>query len=219
MKIILVADIFGLTPALDDLRASLVNELDNVDKGGAVNIVDPYNGEFIPFKNENSAYRYFTEHVGLTAFSHLLQAHLTTQLEQLIHSETFVTKAPLVQLPKQQPSQILLIGFSIGASAIWHIADRFSDAKNQIIAIGYYGSQIRNKLNNTPNFPIHLIFPKQEPHFSVDQLMKKLSRIPRVRLTKVDYAHGFMNKLSSNYNQAGYLEQIKEIRREIFAVR
>jgi dienelactone hydrolase len=55
MSIIIVTDIFGVTPALITLS----------DKLNAKFIVDPYNGINMNFKNEFEAYSYFTEQVGL----------------------------------------------------------------------------------------------------------------------------------------------------------
>lgn len=58
MNIILVADVFGKTPALIQLSEEL-----NVRV-----IVDPYNGMNMSFKNEAEAYSYFMDHVGFEVY-------------------------------------------------------------------------------------------------------------------------------------------------------
>ena len=58
MNIILVADIFGKTPALIELSEDL----------NAKVIVDPYNGVDMGFKNESEAYSYFMKHVGFEEY-------------------------------------------------------------------------------------------------------------------------------------------------------
>ncbi|AGH81042.1 hypothetical protein PCNPT3_05500 [Psychromonas sp. CNPT3] len=58
MNIILVADIFGKTPALIALSDAL----------GASNILDPYAGVNMDFKSEAEAYSYFMAHVGLDVY-------------------------------------------------------------------------------------------------------------------------------------------------------
>ncbi|MFT6816142.1 MAG: dienelactone hydrolase [Sphingobacteriales bacterium] len=64
MNIILVADVFGKTPALIKLSEELQTEV----------IVDPYNGMNMGFKNEAEAYSYFMGNVGLEVyFSKLLK--------------------------------------------------------------------------------------------------------------------------------------------------
>jgi len=58
MPIILVADIFGKTPALIELSKAL----------NAAGIVDPYNGMEMGFTNEAAAYAYFVDNVGFSAY-------------------------------------------------------------------------------------------------------------------------------------------------------
>ena len=55
MRVMLVSDIFGITPAL--------TELANQFEGSS--IVDPYNGKTMDFENEAAAYSYFINTIGL----------------------------------------------------------------------------------------------------------------------------------------------------------
>jgi len=58
MRVILVSDIFGMTPALLNLK----------DKLGATTIIDPYEGECMDFTSEAEAYSYFMSNVGLDSY-------------------------------------------------------------------------------------------------------------------------------------------------------
>jgi len=65
MSIILVSDVFGVTPALLEIS----------EKFESCSIVDPYKGQFMGFKNEAEAYSYFVKEVGLDNYlSNLLEA-------------------------------------------------------------------------------------------------------------------------------------------------
>jgi dienelactone hydrolase len=148
-------------------------------------IVDPYSGKFMDFKNETEAYTYFMSNVGLDYYRELLISK--------IH---------------EIASSITLLGFSIGASAIWEIS---KDLESDIVtnAFCFYGSQIRNNLDIEPEFPVDLILPISEPHFSIPDLSKHLSKKDNVTIHQTDYLHGFMNTYSANFNKDGYDYYIK----------
>ncbi|MCO4320762.1 hypothetical protein [Aliidiomarina quisquiliarum] len=171
MKLIIVADIFGRTEALEVLSAEL-----DVD----VEIIDPYNAEFICFDNEAAAYTYFMTHVGINAYTNLVFNQL-----QLI------------------TEPVRIVAFSVGAASIWRLS-KCTNLKYISTARCFYGSQIRHYSNITPSFPIELILPASEPHFSVAELITKLSGKANVQITQVPFLHGFMNKHSANYDAAGY---------------
>ena len=181
MNIILVSDIFGKTPALIQLGEAI----------GATAIVDPYDGVDMGFEDESKAYAYFVEHVGFEQYYDVLQSELQNQISPI-------------------SSMNVLIGFSIGASAIWKLSDN-PDITNIQRGICYYGSQIRNLKAVSPHFNIELIFPKKEDHFDVLALQKALSQKKNVQITQTNYLHGFMNSHSDNYNQVAYLEHAKRL--------
>lgn len=62
MGIILVSDIFGVTPAL----------LNIANKLGTNTIIDPYEGQVMSFKNEADAYAYFVKYIGLDNYLSIL---------------------------------------------------------------------------------------------------------------------------------------------------
>ena len=76
MSIILVSDVFGLTPALLEISEKL----------GASSIVDPYEGHMMGFSNEAEAYSYFVEAVGLNDYLALL----LKVVESIEHEVTLV---------------------------------------------------------------------------------------------------------------------------------
>ncbi|WP_088328356.1 dienelactone hydrolase family protein [Lacimicrobium sp. SS2-24] len=150
-------------------------------------IVDPYDGQKMAFQTENDAYQFFTSNTGLEKYTKHL-SKLLTQLE----------------------SDVNLVGFSVGASAIWNLSNSPASASVKQ-ATCFYGSQIRNNREVVPLFPITLIFPQTEEHFSVSELIADLSHTQRTKIKQVSYLHGFMNKLSDNFNSQGYESELKTL--------
>ena len=147
-------------------------------------IVDPYDGQDMKFKNESEAYSYFMENVGFDVYL-----------------------SELLKIIKLADCASTLIGFSVGASAIWQLSDKISsDLVKRSIC--FYGAQIRNFTEVVPQIEVELIFPKYEPHFDVLELQACFYKTPNVKTSRVDYLHGFMNYYSNNYNQQGYREQV-----------
>ena len=150
-------------------------------------IVDPYDGVDMTFNNEAEAYSCFLDHVGQDAY-----------LEQL-------KKA--IQLASPTTT---LIGFSVGASAIWRLSGTLSST---VVKRGFcfYGSQIRHYSTLNPTFEIELILPESETHFDVCELEANLAKKTNVKIVSTNYLHGFMNSLSSNYDQLAYQNQIDRL--------
>lgn len=174
MKLILVSDIFGRTPPLEKIKEELSAIV------GGTSIVDPYDGKFLSFENEDHAYRHFMSLTGIEAYQAILKNHI-----------------------RQVNKPLILIGFSVGASVIWKLSDSrgLPPVKK---AFGFYGSQIRNMTTIDPLFDIELIFPKKEPHFDVDNLIRKLEIKPNVTCLKAGADHGFMNHLSNGFDRSAY---------------
>jgi len=141
----------------------------------------------MPFANEADAYAFFSEKVGLTTY----QAHI---------------KALLIK----QTEPLRLLGFSVGAAAIWQLSDDINiSGINK--AVCWYGSQIRHAVNTQPGFPIELVFPAGESHFSVSTVITQLCGTKNVTIRQVPYWHGFMNKLSDNFEQTGYHNELQRL--------
>lgn len=165
--------------------------IDFADEIGASKIVDPYDGTPMHFDNETQAYCYFTKNIGLDAY--------VNKLSQII---------------KNSSDDTTLIGFSVGASAIWLLS---SEKIHKVVkhAICFYGSQIRHFTQLSPSFDITLIFPKSEPHFDVLELHNSLLGKPKVTSIQVDFLHGFMNRHSSNFNHIGYQFHLASLQQDI----
>jgi dienelactone hydrolase len=184
MQLVVVSDIFGKTPELEDLVNNIATNF------ASTLLVDPYEGDLMNFGNEQAAYSYFNQKIGLDDYT-------ATVLEKL----------------KQRDIQLLLVGFSIGASVIWKISQE-KIFHPHTKAIGFYGSQIRNLLDVNPGIHIDLYLPRYEPHFEVSEFIEEVTKKKFARCVKTGYLHGFMNKRSKNYNRNGYSEYLTLLRKE-----
>lgn len=178
MKNILVTDIFGKTKATEAMA---------LDFGHQCEILSPYGEEQISFDNEAQAYDYFMTNVGLELY-----------VEKLTH------------LIKATNDKVQLTGFSVGASAIWMLSDdgtlNDDTLSNVSSATCFYGSQIRYHKQIQPLFPVTLVLPHYEKHFSVADLMSDLSQHEHVRFEQTAYLHGFMNTHSVNFDATAYAD-------------
>ena len=182
MKLIVVADIFGKTDSLEELAGELG------EKYQAVKIVDPYATRNFDFTNEKEAYCYFQEKIGLEDYSCSLAEVLEDERHTVCH----------------------IIGFSVGASALWLSSDKaLFHPKTK--AVGFYSSQIRNFLHSKPLVDFDLFFPRYEEHFDVGEVVAELEINSGVNCYHTDYLHGFMNKKSTNYSEEGYRKYLKHM--------
>ncbi|MBN2429671.1 MAG: hypothetical protein JXK94_15155 [Deltaproteobacteria bacterium] len=159
--------------------------------GGDVDIIDPYAGKFMGVMTEEQAYGFFMANTGVETYCDLL----LSRLEKI-------------------PSPGILIGFSVGASAIWQISESLSRAKVKR-AVCFYGSQVRHLAEINPGFVVDFVLPKHEPGFDIDELANRLAGKKNVVLHKTPYLHGFMNELSKNYNKSGYTQYIDWLRQHV----
>lgn len=148
--------------------------------GSVMDIIDPYDGKDMGFAAEFLAYNHFMTHVGTHAYEHLLATRLA-------------------EIPKIDT----LIGFSVGAAAIWGISGTLAPEKI-IRAVCFYGSQIRHATDISPRIRMDHILPEKEPGFDIDNLAAILSRKKNIIIHKTPYLHGFMNRLSPNFSPTGY---------------
>lgn len=172
---VVVSDIFGLTPALEDF-ASVV---------GAEVILDPYNGKCMDFDDEQQAYAYFVAHSGIAQYCADIKAALACQHQDM-----------------------MLIGFSAGASALWEYIGTVNNPRVQG-ALLFYGGQIRSRPQLQPHCPTSLVFASHERHFDVAALITPLAGKQGVVIHKSQGLHGFMNALSDNYNASLYSHYVQ----------
>lgn len=188
--ILLATDIFGYTNAIETLK----HRFESVCQ--TVHILDPYDAKRINFQDENEAYETFTQICGLENYATLC----SNALDALSNETT------------------ILIGFSMGVSALWKALDGQKDAKIKGF-YGFYASQIRHALEAKPHVPCTLIFPQSEKHFKVDALITELVKHENITCIKTQYLHGFMNPCSVNYDAKGYAEYCSFLDEAILAIR
>lgn len=154
---------------------------------GDIDILTPYS-QPIKFASEADAYKHFTRVTSVDEYAQKLLDKISGDREL-----------------------ISLLGFSVGGSAIWHLCENLS-LKNSTTALSYYAGQIRHQTTLEPCFPITLIMPKKEPHFSVEELSHSLAQKPLLDIQQNHYLHGFMNPLSTNFNQSAYQANLDVLR-------
>ncbi|WP_440876670.1 hypothetical protein [Thalassotalea sp. PLHSN55] len=157
---------------------------------GAAKIISPYKDSSLSFDDEATAYQYFVEHVGLDRYFDTLKKQL------------------------EPNTAYRLIGFSVGASVLWRYAGSNNINKNSK-AFAFYGSQIRHYLTQQPKFSIDVILPKQEDHFDISYLANKIALFNKVSICQSNYYHGFMNKLSRNYNEEAYFSYLNVLKKQL----
>lgn len=149
------------------------------ERGHACGIISPYSSPAV-FADEEEAYAVFMRQGGVVPYAEKIR-------EKLVG-----VAGPLV-----------CVGFSAGAAALWR-ALACREAECVEMAILFYGSQIRDAAELQPRCATLLVFPSEEPHFSVADLMQRLQGRPGISSTTVPWSHGYINKLSRNFDQDGY---------------
>lgn len=185
MEILFVADIFGLTPEFKKLCLQLADkhQATSQDK---LYLISPYD-DTVLFTNETKAYQYFCEQGGVASYTEKLAGILSE-----------------IRKP------CTLIGFSAGGSALWSLVSQPQFSHHQQL-LCFYSSQIRHMTLLNPQIPTRLIFPKNEQHFSVDELIDNLQHKAHVIVEQAPFLHGFMNKRSNNYSQQAYDIYLKKL--------
>lgn len=194
MNIIFVADIFGLTDEFKDFSQQVAANVAQLRQAEQplkeecqLHLIGPYLAQPQSFASEADAYQYFIENVTLEDYVKRLQQKLSAI-----------------------SGNKLLVGFSMGGSAIWQLYSQNSVAQS-LAAICFYSSQIRHMTQLTPNIPTRLILPAIEQHFSVIELSAVLQEKLAVVIEQSEYFHGFMNPLSTNYDQHAYQYYTKRL--------
>ena len=184
MRLIVVTDIYGRTKCLEELLHSFSKRYDSID------LIDPYENLEIDFCNETEAYTHFQEKIGLNGYTEKLYQYLRVN----------------------KISECHLLGFSVGASAVWVVSEMHQFNK-KTKGICFYSSQIRNLSQVQPKIEIDFYFSKMEPYFNVEAVISILRTKAKVNCFKTDYLHGFMNQKSKNYNADAcnkYIEILKK---------
>lgn len=183
--LVVVPDIFGIT---EDF-AALVNKI-SLPEFNTITL-DPYPNYNTNFYCEKAAFLFFQKNCGLDYYSN----QLYDKIDNLV-------------------GNVFLIGFSVGASAIWNVSkNNYGGRIKQ--AVCFYGSQIRNEINLNPTFNTTLIFPDSEVHFSVKKLIDQLKEKEKVSIVKEQHLHGFMNQRSKNFELEAYQKYLKYLQEQL----
>lgn len=121
-------------------------------------------------------------------------------------SKAFNKIKQLLSSVQNKYEKIIVIGFSIGATVAW-LCSELSEVDG---VIGYYGSRIRDYVQVNPQCPVLLFFPEEEPSFSVDELISKLSK-KSIDIHKFKGKHGFCDPYSPNYLEESAQKAMKEL--------
>lgn len=172
MSVVLTTDIFGETDWTDRAKLAFGNKQNVI-------IISPYANK-CAFENETKAYQAFTKLGGVEAYAKKITNHLSTLDAQ---------------------DALLCIGFSAGASALWLSTSQIKLHENSHL-IGFYPGQIRHYLDIRPSIDTSIIFPVQESHFDLTNVIQHLVTNQPVKVIQNQLMHGYANPLSSNFNRA-----------------
>jgi len=179
-SVLVVSDIFGRCDGLQCLCADLASG------DSQLRIIDPYQGLFQRFANEEEAYAAYTEQCGHDAYTKLVQQALQQKVD-------------------------IAIGFSTGASALWRaLGDNAAQVKQARL---YYPGQLHLHLDRVPQLPMQLVFGVTEHHFDVDDLLLQLANDSHICVEKTPWQHGFMNLASASFSDEGYQQHVRQLNR------
>ncbi|WP_120497198.1 dienelactone hydrolase family protein [Kiloniella sp. EL199] len=170
MQIIILPEIYGRTSFITKLEAVFLKQ------DIPVKTLDLYEGEQPVFTDEQQAYDHFINSGGHDEYLALLQKAI-----------------------QQTEGPLFILGFSVGASTVWRVLDNPDIAKRVQRFVGFYSSQIRHYLSVNPECPVTLIFPKEETHFSVRDIIDVVQRKDFVTCYQSEALHGFLNPHSNNF--------------------
>jgi dienelactone hydrolase len=177
--IIIIHEIYGITDNILSLK-------DILDRKGFNVILPSLYEDCYTGRDEQASYNKFFREVGIEKGCRIIDRVIARNTD----------------------SEIVLIGFSAGATIAWlHSAD---DRINSII--GIYGSRIRDYIDITPTLPSYLFFC-EEKSFDIKPVIKALEQKKNVEVKTISGNHGFYN-FSDTENKI----LIKNINEEIFRI-
>lgn len=129
---------------------------------------------FFNYKDSQSAYDYFINHIGFDIYHKV--SSLVTHL-------------------KETHDSVYILGFSIGATIAWRCCE--NSFCSGIVAC--YGSRIRDYIDLKPRCDTLLLFVKEDT-FDVEAVIGKLQGKQKLSVFDFNAAHGFMDSFSRQYN-------------------
>ncbi|MGU3470891.1 dienelactone hydrolase family protein [Paenibacillus sp. D51F] len=181
--VVVLHEIYGVNSHIKEAAASLEAQ------GYMTLTPDLLDGRTFSYEEDEEAYRHYHSTVGAAdARDRLL---------------------PLLRRLKERGDRVLLVGFSVGASAAWLCAAVEGAADG---AVCYYGSRIREHAGLEPRCPVLLLWAEQEPGFDVQELSASMACMKQVTSRIFKAEHGFADPGSPRYDGVSAFEADREAR-------
>jgi carboxymethylenebutenolidase len=98
----------------------------------------------------------------------------------------------------QQFGKVGIVGYCWGGNIAWLAACRLPVAA----AVGYYGGDIANLLNETPKAPLMLHFGERDQHITAAMVARIRAAVPKVPVHVYPAGHGFNCEERKDYDAA-----------------
>jgi carboxymethylenebutenolidase len=98
----------------------------------------------------------------------------------------------------QRFGKVGIVGYCWGGNIAWLAACRLSVAA----AVGYYGGDIANLLNEVPKAPLMLHFGERDPHIAAEAVARIRAAVPDVPVHTYPAGHGFNCDERKDYDAA-----------------
>jgi carboxymethylenebutenolidase len=98
----------------------------------------------------------------------------------------------------QQFGKVGIVGYCWGGNIVWLAACRLRVAA----AVGYYGGDIANLLNETPKAPLMLHFGERDQHITPAAVARIRAAVPKVPVHTYPAGHGFNCEERKDYDAA-----------------
>ena len=98
----------------------------------------------------------------------------------------------------QRFGKVGIVGYCWGGNIAWLAACRLSVAA----AVGYYGGDIANLLNEVPKAPLMLHFGERDPHITAEAVARIRAAVPAVPVHTYPAGHGFNCDERKDYDAA-----------------
>ncbi|MFC4777925.1 dienelactone hydrolase family protein [Paenibacillus sp. GCM10023252] len=169
--IVLLHEIYGVNAFMDSVKGTYEAQ------GYEVMCPNLLGRESFSYEDEALAYKYYMGEIGLN--------QALDQVKQLLLGQ------------QTQQRQVLLIGYSVGATLAW-----LCSTEPQVCGvIGYYGSRIRDYTELSPACPVLLFLAEQESSFEPAVLQQQLACKERVAVSMMNGGHGYADPYSLHYNE------------------
>jgi carboxymethylenebutenolidase len=98
----------------------------------------------------------------------------------------------------QQFGKVGIVGYCWGGNIVWLAACRLPVAA----AVGYYGGDIANLLNETPKAPLQLHFGELDQHITAAAVARIRAAVPKLPVYTYPAGHGFNCEERKDYDAA-----------------